>query len=777
MKKIFSFMLLAMLTLSLAACGGDDGIQDDILDCLSNPDAEGCIEDIIDDERSVQEIAADLFMDNWDGDLSHIQTLMDDMDLEDSMEMVTEMYLEVEDSDGEINSLRSVTTDRYVFASTGTVIHRNVAMEIAEEDIDFDIILEETASGVIVYFEVGYLIDLIQLDDEEGSDVLDMIGLSDEWLMFKFDDSLDNLIELEVLKDLMVDAFFEEVGETYFTDLENAFFEELSITAVTAGSDLNGFMMDIIEGDFEAAELKYDAVDFESIFEALDMDVLTPELVAELEEEDVALALEALGLDVDAVILALETSGLLAYFEDATDADLAIMIDYFIDQDNMQDPDLSAMFLAYGDGDLERFLVMAFLEEAYDDLDEIQGLDVDSLMAVMDLVDYDALALEDLDFDALATAIYEGQTSFDVFVSTLTTSAPETASILAEFSDVVLELEELMAVVDEIEYAITNLNTFEQYFTFDYYTDLEFADFVVDANDDFDIVTTITLGNQEYDALLMDILGDVYSYLDGFDFMDLPYVEHINCPTGEVCEEMEDYDSMMADLNALGNMEMTMTFDPTDMGSMAMQMNFADFMNALMVLDEANDGLVNDQDSITSTVNEMYIKVTMSETASATVPTNTFDMNELAEDAAQLSLVLMAIESLAEVASYYQENPSELDLDFGNKVYLNTFDGYINENPAFDLSMSYVEMVGSAIALDYKIQLFWHDETKVFDSPLLVSDLELLFDTDSQLSNSQFMAAVALVDETNFSMTKLLLVLMLEVEDEFPTPSPEEYKY
>ena len=90
MRKILSLTLLGLLLVTLAACGGKKTIiPDDILDCITDPNAEGCDDIIPDptDNRSAEEILADSIIQNWDGDVTHLNNLLAAMDFTNSMEM------------------------------------------------------------------------------------------------------------------------------------------------------------------------------------------------------------------------------------------------------------------------------------------------------------------------------------------------------------------------------------------------------------------------------------------------------------------------------------------------------------------------------------------------------------------------------------------------------------------------------------------------------------------------------------------------------------------
>ncbi len=151
----------------------------------------------------------------------------------------------------------------------------------------------------------------------------------------------------------------------------------------------------------------------------------------------------------------------------------------------------------------------------------------------------------------------------------------------------------------------------------------------------------------------------------------------------------------------------------------------------------------------------------------------------IAEDVAKFSLSVLAYEALEDVSMYYMDNLGEITLDFGDTRQLDTFEDYLDLSLAFDLNMSYVIVGGSILAPDYSIQLFWHDGTEVFTSP--VGLLELIDivgpGVDGPPTNEMFQHYVDKVNEENFNMTKLLFVYIFNETDSFveepitlPTP-------
>ena len=132
MKKFISLLLIALFTITLVACGGSDDVPEEIIDCLLNPDAEGCEIDPGDDDpvddRSAAEILADGIIENWNGDVTHLNTLLDSMDFTNSMELTAEFNFEITDNGGVDKIINVVLTDSYLFQGTGDILHRNINM-------------------------------------------------------------------------------------------------------------------------------------------------------------------------------------------------------------------------------------------------------------------------------------------------------------------------------------------------------------------------------------------------------------------------------------------------------------------------------------------------------------------------------------------------------------------------------------------------------------------------------------------------------------------------
>jgi predicted small lipoprotein YifL len=770
MKKILSLVLLAVLMVTLAACGEDSPVKiDDILDCISNPDTEEC-QDLIPDEnddRAAKEILADTIVENWDGDLSHIIALLDALEVSDAMEVETEFSFSVME-DGENHYIHVVMIDNTVDSEDGMILHRTLNLDFDGEEILIETIFQEVETGVHVFINFAPLREmLIEEGDDEAVDVFNTLGVTEDWLLFKFDDSLANMVEIEVMKDIVVSAFFEEYGETFFYDLQDELDMELTINPLADyGINIGMFCDYLVDGDYEDAEMMLDGINHEELVLDLDMSYLVPELVIVLEDYKTELD-EAL-FDTDAQILSLQELGTEAWLNSLTEDQIMTLVEVLVDSESMEgDVQLSELLEQYYDGTLDHFLVMEFLNDpdiAYE-LSMIPSFDSVSFTNVMDNLDYDAWYLETFSVEEVLNAVYEGQDAFDAYILDLSLTAPQSAAIFSEFSEMVAELQVFMYVVDDIEYAFDNLSMFEEFFTLDYYMDNDILTMEVEKTEDFAILTTITLEPIAYAFVLQDVIQTTVTYIEGFESMELPYIQFINCPAGATCEPLPEYTELMMNLGLLGEVEYTVLYDPSNPTEVITKLDLTDFINKMAMMDEY----------VTSEpVIELSFGMTIRQGEAITIPTDVSDMNIVAEDFAKFSLAILAYEALEDVTEYYFENPSEM-LMFGDTRQLDTFEGSLDLSLAFDSNMSYVEMGGSIVAPDYSIQLYWHDGTPVFTGP--VGYLELLDVVGDEAPTAEmYQYYVDKVDEENFNMTKLLFVYIFNETDTYyeePIAFPE----
>ena len=787
MKKLFAAIMIAMFAITLTACGnGED--PEDIVDCTVTPEDPSCEVDCtvtpedpacdvecdagyeevdgeceLIDPRSAEEIAADLIEDNWDGTMEHADMLMEYMDFSDAMTMITEFNVDVTDGEGIPHVVNLMITDEIEHGEYD-VIKRTVTGEFEEEEIEFVLLIEETMTGFIVYYDTAFLRSILELEDTSGEvqDVLDTLDANGKWFMFKFDDSLANLVELEVLKEMVIAALYQELGDNFLTVIEDEINNALQVNLSTYGFMFEDFVEMIFEEDFAGAELMLENTDFELLVLDLDQIHLVPEVINHLTMYELdMLAIDPMW-DLAAETQFLLTNGTQAWLEQLTETEIQNIL-------SVHDPVLGEAYAAYLIDDLDHFIVMQFLNDPQVQLDlaEIPGLDVMAFTTTMDNLDYDAyyMELEMADLSGLFNAIYEGYEAYDIYVTDLAVTAPELASILGHFGGemgLVDAVQEYMVYVDDIQLGFTNLIMFEEYFTPEYYLGIGLYDVALEITDEFQVIGTATVDTSASSVLVDDVLTDVYWYLDAFETFEMPYVDAFNCPDvlleGEVCEVFEDYPEILANLGMLGEIVITVQYDPLNMDEVVYNIQYSDFVQELILIDNAEDLTV---------VNDFSITVTMLTEAAPVVPTEDItNVNEKVEDFAKFSLVMEAREILNNIEEYYMNFPMEEPTTPAHNPVM-MLENYIGVSVAFDHEMSYFVVDGDDITL----VLYWLDGTPVFTEALSMAELNVQFGEGTGVPDRiEFLYWMDKIVDENFNMTKLFLVYMWEryEEEYFP---------
>ncbi len=803
MKKLLAAMMIAVFAITLSACGGGE-ITDDIVDCVQNPDDPECQQTIdclqnpddpaceidcavtpddpscqvdcavtpddpacelecpegqeefngtcvVIDGRTPSEIAAQLVYDNWDGTMDHVGNMMEHMDFDEASTTIFELNFDV--TDGEENVVINLVIQDEVEHGMYDVVRRTVSGTIDEEEFEFILIMEETETGFILYYDTSFLRTIIA--DEaaiEVQEVLDTLDANGTWFMFKFDDSLENLVEFEVLKEMAILALYQELGDDILTVIEDEIDFALGLNLVLYGFDFSEFVEYLFDDDFEAAQLMLDDVDFDQLIFDLDQMHLVPEIINHLTMYDADMVLVDPTWDLAVESAYLLANGTEAWLMQLTEQDIQNIL-------TVHDPMLGEVYGAYLDDDLDHYIIMQLLNdpEVQMELANIPGLDVPGFVMTMDNLDYDAFNMEYVDMEALFQAVYEGYAAYDLFVGELNATAPQTASILAHFGGMggaVDAIQEYMIYVDEVELGVTNLDMFADYIDPDYYLGIDLLDIELELTEEFQVVTTGTVQLGATSQLFQDFTADLYWYLDAFETFDMPYVDVLNCPALQECDTWEDYPEIISTLEQIGDIVLTVEYDPLNMDETVIMIQFADLAQSLIDMDEFETAVVND----------MSITITMLTSAIVDVPaTDISDVNQMAEDFARFSLIMEARNYLENIEYYYSMFPMEIPAVPVNTP-ISTISQYAGVSVAFDEELSYYRITGNAIdGYEYSIQLFWLDGTPVFTEPLFFSDLEMQFGSGTGApSRTEFVYWMDKVVPENFNMTKLFLVYMWE---------------
>ncbi len=722
MKKVLLLILSLTAVFTLSACDlfGDDEVTNDEI---------------------VQTV-----VENWDGSLDHVEAVMDNMNLES---MTQRMTFSAEYDDGyEQVSIDYTVTDKMV---TGDVnmLHRTLSqtMEVDGEEIamNSEVIYVQTDTGVQVYMNIAQLKELLTSElGSEFSDTIEAVGITEDWIQFNFDDSLANVIELEVLKEMMREVLYEELGEQAFYELQEDIEADLGFDFSPYGVDLGLFMDHILNERFDDAEALVDAIAMEDLLDDFEAQVIIPNLKNELQEEAMYILMDLPNYDVAAAVLVLQAQGLEAWYDTLTEEEID-MLAYHIDEGYFA-------FAHLMKGDLPNWVLLTVLSDEYTEMDlrEIPGFDYDLLMANIELVDFTELHNESLDLSALFEAMYNGQASFDQFLTASNATAPNMVLLLEPLSGYVEAMEEVKNLVDDISLGFENLDQFSQYFDLTYYEENGMATTSIEATDDNKVKTNIEIYN--YGNLFEDFGEDLYAYLDGFSSFEMPYVDPYNCPSSATYCEMIPVEEIKEGLNMFGSISGYVLVDPAAQDKVEIYIDFKDVMNEFMV--EMGEG---------EYVDTMEMTMVVEEGADITLPNSVTNMNEVLEDFAMFSLNTYAFGFMNDLKWDFQYDSYMFDTMNGTTFTVEELEDmgfYVDMTQAFSASLSTITVGGSMYNPTIEVELFWVDGTKVFDRAVTMAELDGVLNSD--ITATSYSMYLDLVAEENFNLTKLFLVFVLE---------------
>ena len=295
----------------------------------------------------------DYIIDNFDGNLTFLSTMIQNADFTTGHTMSFDIAIEVTEDIDETHYIDGVVTETVVLATTGNIVKRNIVLDVdGEISIDFTMILEEVETGVNVYIDPTAIIDAVTMGDPERIAVLNWVGFENQWVKFEFDDSLENIIQVDVLKEMMVSMFFSEMGQNFFYQVQTDLELDLGIDLASYGLDLGQFVDYLIEEDFVNAQAELDAIDTAGIALHIDLMYLAPELYQVLSYESAELALAGFDITLldllntahydsltDQMVLDVpidNTNGTLAFFNAFTETDRDVFVEEFI-KPNIED--------------------------------------------------------------------------------------------------------------------------------------------------------------------------------------------------------------------------------------------------------------------------------------------------------------------------------------------------------------------------------------------------------------------------------------------------------
>ena len=666
------------------------------------------------------------------------------------------MSTELSDAGFDINKIATLDTGDY-----------NEVTDMFDVDIPID-----PLKGTEAFFN--------SLTVEEQDIIVEVIikPIVEAEIFYNFEENFDDSEAMWRLEDLLWIRQYELEGE--FGVVMSEFVNELHIEGPL--EFWNTLTQEQRDYFYQMAEEEYMYYDSEWIYDIIwdveSLGMIDDEVLYWINMHTVELT--AAGYDVTQIVTDIQTYGAEEWYYMQDETFLEGFMDFYVY------PELEEFHMAVNDGEVAEWLMTTLFTDPHvlAELGPGMGYDETIIAANMMLIDFDMLVMELMYLEDLNNVIYDGQDAFDLYVIDLATDdtltdpedlyAPNAALLLAIWSPAVLEFEpvydEVMMYVDELQYAIEALDVFAQYATLDYYIENDVLDMNIEKSDDITVRTMIELDGLSYATIFSDLKDDLNSYLGGFTLLDFPYDENWECIDleDEYCDDIE-MSIVMATLIQQGSVFVNVEYDPNDLGWMSIELDATDLANVLLMADYAmflseNPGYVpNEYDDMLTGVTNLTFKVTMNDNSNITLPTEVDDVNMIAEDFARMLVASEGLNIVENVAYYYEDNPTELLSVLNTDVSLDDILSDFMVSEAFDKEMSYV----SISLTDFELVLYWIDGTEVFDTPFSLTTVSAYWVDGDLTETAGYDLMVDVVDDENFNLTKVWLMLLLQDQDDY----------
>ena len=403
-----------------------------------------------------------------------------------------------------------------------------------------------------------------------------------------------------------------------------------------------------------------------------------------------------------------------------------------------------------------------------DAMDQSDGFDSTALSNALMNLDIEAFynELGTFDFEALVAAAALGETGYEAYLNTLTSSYPVMKSIFEAFIPTVGILDD-EGYLDELAYISQNMDQLFDFTSFDYYVTEGLFNVTADLGEDNAVVTTLTISPSALGDIFQDASDTLYDFMDGIPGVDMPYVEHLNCPpSADYCENFDPYVEVKTELANAANIGLDIIYTPGANQKMEFALDLSDFMESMNT--EMNDSMSM----------EMTMNMTMIESATVTAPTGAANVEDALIEVAQLALLENITNDVRN--AYY-------DMMYMNNTVLNQ-EYTLNElgynrlsSLALDLDMSTVVFVGVDSLDDVEVELYWIDGTNVFEQvTITLSELEISEEeniNDPMMTRENLLSYISLLDQDNISIAKAFLYIALNDMNDDDYYYEEEYYY
>lgn len=229
--------------------------------------------------------AAQSVMDAFEGDLSHMESMMTSFEQSDTMEMTLDVFMDMEGPNGN----ETVALNLVQRADHSTASMSETRMSISgpgvPPDMSMGVIIRETPNFYEAYVDIGYFLDMIE--EEEDVDAREIFGFESDTL---------HIIIPQEMRESFDELFTEAMEESFVdADIDEALIEELTETL----DDMIEYYDFAYFASLDALEVDAEIVDETDILTSV---TLTPEATKDVFEdvfEDVYPLLMKLESDAD----------------------------------------------------------------------------------------------------------------------------------------------------------------------------------------------------------------------------------------------------------------------------------------------------------------------------------------------------------------------------------------------------------------------------------------------------------------------------------------------
>ncbi|MFW6319433.1 MAG: hypothetical protein ACOC1L_04545 [Bacillota bacterium] len=366
----------------------------------------------------------------------------------------------------------------------------------------------------------------------------------------------------------------------------------------------------------------------------------------------------------------------------------------------------------------------------------MDGIDYDDLYTTIETLDIELFLTqaETFDYNAMVMAIVDG--TYMEFYDTMTET--EIKAILSLFNETIINQYGPLTAVLSYDILLNDLDRFNEYTELSTY--LTDPDMVVNEptiEDDYLVETQAYITYDMLESVSQSFLEEAWLWLDQVDYLDLPQVDPIKCDGAE-CETFDPYIELLNMLSMMDDIPVTFTVDPLDEGTMWLDADISNLLNTL------TDPTGN------TTPYTATLEVTIRDSATIDDVTEFTDLNQTLEEFAKY----MFIDEIRMIMTDVSMNP---DLQEGVPVTLETVMDDAQTLGIFDATLT----TFTKTADDIEATFVYIDGVDVFDDVVTLSQLNSIY-ADGTVSRTEFLDYIDLLDDTTFSMTRLLLLYMSE---------------